>query len=83
MNKSVLITGGAKRIGKAIASHLHEDGWDIILHFRSSADSALKIKKDFNAKRDNSCEIFQANLCLLYTSPSPRDRQKSRMPSSG
>ena len=23
-----------------------------------------------------------ANNCLLYTSPSPRDRQKSRMPSS-
>ena len=22
------------------------------------------------------------NFCLLYTSPSPRDRQKSRMPSS-
>ena len=22
------------------------------------------------------------NACLLYTSPSPRDRQKSRMPSS-
>ena len=26
--------------------------------------------------------IFVANTCLLYTSPSPRDRQKSRMPSS-
>ena len=25
---------------------------------------------------------FQICLCLLYTSPSPRDRQKSRMPSS-
>ena len=24
----------------------------------------------------------EANVCLLYTSPSPRDRQKSRMPSS-
>ena len=24
----------------------------------------------------------QADICLLYTSPSPRDRQKSRMPSS-
>ena len=24
----------------------------------------------------------QLKLCLLYTSPSPRDRQKSRMPSS-
>ena len=30
-------------------------------------------------------EAFQAagpKSCLLYTSPSPRDRQKSRMPSS-
>ena len=29
-----------------------------------------------------SIETLQANFCLLYTSPSPRDRQKSRMPSS-
>ena len=26
--------------------------------------------------------VEQAATCLLYTSPSPRDRQKSRMPSS-
>ena len=26
--------------------------------------------------------ISLAQICLLYTSPSPRDRQKSRMPSS-
>ena len=26
--------------------------------------------------------ITQIRYCLLYTSPSPRDRQKSRMPSS-
>ena len=26
--------------------------------------------------------LDQSNACLLYTSPSPRDRQKSRMPSS-
>ena len=25
---------------------------------------------------------IQPHTCLLYTSPSPRDRQKSRMPSS-
>ena len=25
---------------------------------------------------------YLSTLCLLYTSPSPRDRQKSRMPSS-
>ena len=27
-------------------------------------------------------DIKGENGCLLYTSPSPRDRQKSRMPSS-
>ena len=27
-------------------------------------------------------EFIFARICLLYTSPSPRDRQKSRMPSS-
>ena len=25
---------------------------------------------------------YNSGICLLYTSPSPRDRQKSRMPSS-
>ena len=31
---------------------------------------------------DNYKKIFTDSTCLLYTSPSPRDRQKSRMPSS-
>ena len=29
-----------------------------------------------------SCQSKLTYICLLYTSPSPRDRQKSRMPSS-
>ena len=29
------------------------------------------------------CDCYQKfNVCLLYTSPSPRDRTRSRMPSS-
>ena len=35
--------------------------------------------------RDEDYTFFQLSwniTCLLYTSPSPRDRQKSRMPSS-
>ena len=37
-----------------------------------------------DAKRLKELEKENAELknCLLYTSPSPRDRQKSRMPSS-
>ena len=31
---------------------------------------------------DHSVSWDSRNSCLLYTSPSPRDRQKSRMPSS-
>ena len=31
---------------------------------------------------DLAGELSQIMTCLLYTSPSPRDRQKSRMPSS-
>ena len=31
---------------------------------------------------DASVTIRKGDNCLLYTSPSPRDRQKSRMPSS-
>ena len=30
----------------------------------------------------NPIPVERAEGCLLYTSPSPRDRQKSRMPSS-
>ncbi|CZS11794.1 hypothetical protein CDFC105_93911 [Clostridioides difficile] len=30
----------------------------------------------------NDIPSIDLYICLLYTSPSPRDRQKSRMPSS-
>ena len=32
--------------------------------------------------KDSGAYSFLLESCLLYTSPSPRDRQKSRMPSS-
>ena len=31
---------------------------------------------------DNPDELVKNKFCLLYTSPSPRDRTRSRMPSS-
>ena len=42
-----------------------------IKKFDKNLNSVSKIK-----------EITKEEICLLYTSPSPRDRQKSRMPSS-
>ena len=34
------------------------------------------------ASREDELQSYMSDSCLLYTSPSPRDRQKSRMPSS-
>ena len=31
---------------------------------------------------EEAVDLCMKHSCLLYTSPSPRDRQKSRMPSS-
>ena len=43
-------------------------------------DGAPVFVKDIGHAEDT--QEIQTNVCLLYTSPSPRDRQKSRMPSS-
>ena len=40
----------------------------------------LKEVDEYLRTRDK--RVVQVSACLLYTSPSPRDRQKSRMPSS-
>ena len=40
-------------------------------------DKALKSSEE--SKKFLATDLY---ICLLYTSPSPRDRQKSRMPSS-
>ena len=33
-----LITGSARRIGAAIARHLHSAGYDLALHYRDSSE---------------------------------------------
>ena len=39
----------------------------------------LRLRKH---QRNDDVEMYSVNGCLLYTSPSPRDRTRSRMPSS-
>ena len=40
------------------------------------------LKLDWNINDDHRLMVRYSKTCLLYTSPSPRDRTRSRMPSS-
>lgn len=61
MNKSVLITGGAKRIGKAIALNLADKGYNIGIHYNSSEDEAIKTCELISGK-GVKCHTFRYNL---------------------
>ena len=43
MNKTALITGASKRIGKSVAEYLAEKGWNIIVHYSSSEKMAEEL----------------------------------------
>ncbi|HCP34146.1 MAG TPA: SDR family NAD(P)-dependent oxidoreductase [SAR324 cluster bacterium] len=61
MAKSVLITGGAKRLGKEMALSLAQKGWDVALHFRNSESDAETTRQRIE-KTGVVCRLFQANL---------------------
>ena len=60
--KVALVTGGAQRIGAQLCRALHEAGYDIALHYRSSADAAGALAAELNGLRDGSVTCFQAAL---------------------
>lgn len=50
MNKTALITGASKRVGKALAEHLASSGWNVIIHFNSSGKEAQKLADSLKRK---------------------------------
>lgn len=67
--KVALITGGAKRVGAAIARRLHDAGCTLVLHYRSSLAEAQQVADELNRKRSNSVILVQADL--LHTDSLP------------
>ncbi len=63
--KVALVTGAARRIGKAIAQTLHGAGMNIALHCRSSTDEAEQLVASFNRARRGSAQVFQADLMQI------------------
>ncbi len=50
MNNTVLITGGSKRIGRAVTEHLARKGWNVIIHYNHSAEAAIALVQDLIAE---------------------------------
>lgn len=57
-----LITGGARRIGAAIARRLHREGMDLVLHYRGSAADALALQTELDTLRPDSVRLAPADL---------------------
>ena len=75
----LILDGTGKEYDKITkqATELKQLGYDVHMIFvNTSLDTALAR----NAKRSRS--VPEDIVCLLYTSPSPRDVEESRMPSS-
>jgi NAD(P)-dependent dehydrogenase (short-subunit alcohol dehydrogenase family) len=48
--KAALVTGGARRIGRAIAGALAEDGWDVAVHYHGSREDAETLVRELRGR---------------------------------
>lgn len=56
---TVLVTGGARRLGAELVRHLAGQGWRVLLHFRSSQDEATAVRE---ACPPGRVAVLQADL---------------------
>ncbi len=59
---AVLITGGARRLGAAIARELHDAGARVMIHHRQSGAAAMALAAELNAARPGSAATIGADL---------------------
>ena len=59
--QTILITGGAQRIGKAIALSLKNNNLNFVIHYNSSIKEAKDLKNSL-IKSGNQCEIIKCDL---------------------
>ena len=63
--KTVLVTGGARRVGAAIVRRLHRAGANVVIHYRTSSAEALRLQQRLETDRKGSAACVQADLLQL------------------
>src|SRR4051812_18827198 len=63
---AALVTGGSKRVGRAIALHLAAAGYDILLHYHRSKEDAEATQRDIEAL-GRRCLAMEADLSDVRT----------------
>lgn len=61
-DKVALITGGAQRIGAAIARLLHEQGMRLVIHYHSSETAARALQAELHKVRPDSVMLVRGDL---------------------
>lgn len=61
MNKLIVITGGSKGIGRAIAEKFSAESFDVIVSARNLSD-LQKLKSDIEKKYSNTAHIFSGDM---------------------
>lgn len=77
--KAVLITGGARRVGRALCLHFAQQGYDVALHYYSSKKEAEQVKKAVTALGVR-CELFQCDLEDTKSIPGLMKKVRAAMP---
>jgi pteridine reductase len=60
--RTVLVTGGARRLGAAIAAAFHGAGARVVLHYRNSRPEAEALAATLEARREHSTALVQGDL---------------------
>ena len=89
--KNILITGGTGSFGRQLVKEISGLSPKNVVIYSRDEDKQYSMKQDLSDEKISKRISFvigdvrdyeRLYSCLLYTSPSPRDRTRSRMPSS-
>jgi NAD(P)-dependent dehydrogenase (short-subunit alcohol dehydrogenase family) len=72
MNRTALVTGGAVRVGRALCLALAHDGWDVIVHYHSSAGEAEDVAAAVR-EAGRTASTVRADLADPASAPRMRD----------